>query len=261
MFETLILTFSGDLATLTLNRPEKRNAISAQTLVELAVALDAIERSSARVGMITGAGKAFCSGMDLEMLSGFSTRASEENREVWCRVAELFRRIWTFPKPLLAAVNGAAVAGGCGIATLCDFTLAAPEAQFGYPEVRIGFVPSIVSVFLPRQIGDKHARDLLLSGRIINAEEAKDLGLVNEVVSLRNLLERARSLAEELRAASPNSVSRTKHLLTSASAAALDAELEHAISENTRICKSADFKEGLAAFLGKRKPTWRRETQ
>jgi methylglutaconyl-CoA hydratase len=157
---------------------------------------------------------------------------------------------------MIAAVNGAAYAGGCGIATLCDFTLAVPEAKFGYTEVKIGFLPAIVSVFLTRQIGEKRSRDLLLTGRIIDARVAMEFGLITEVVPAEQLMIRAHELADELIAASPNSLARAKHLLTSAAAAGVDHDLERAIMENARIRCTADFKEGVASFLEKRKPVW-----
>ena len=259
MYSTLLLETATDVATITLNRPEKRNAISAQLIQELMSALEEVEKGPARLAIVTGNGKAFCSGMDLEMLSAIATQSPEENLADSRRMAAMFRRIWSFPKPLIAAVNGPALAGGCGIATLCDFTLAAPAAKFGYTEVKIGFLPAIVSVFLTRQIGEKRARDLLLTGRIVEAVEAKDLGLVTELVPAERLLWRARDLAETLLAASPTSLARTKRLLTDAAAAGLDADLERAVAENARIRATADFREGLAAFLEKRKPLWRSE--
>src|SRR5690242_15865460 len=198
MFSTLILDIGVQVATITLNRPDKRNAMSASMIAELQTALDEIEKSHARVGILTGAGKAFCSGMDLEMLAAIAQQSPAENQEDSRRMAKMFRRIWSFPRPLVAAVNGAALAGGCGIATLCDFTLAVPEAKFGYTEVKIGFLPAIVSVFLTRQIGDKRARDLLLTGRLIEAQEAKEMGLVNEIVAPEKLMERAHELSELL---------------------------------------------------------------
>src|SRR6202043_3953686 len=206
MFETLKLDFPGELAILTLNRPEKRNAISPQMLSELQSAFDTVEKSPARVGILTGIGKAFSAGMDLEMLSAIARQSPQENMDDSRRMARIFRRIWSFSKPLIAAVNGAALAGGCGIATLCDFTLAVPEAKFGYTEVKIGFLPAIVSVFLTRQIGEKRCRDLLLTGRIIDALEAKELGLVTEVVPAEHLLDRAHELAADLIATSPSSL-------------------------------------------------------
>ena len=261
MYSTLLLDISGQIAGITLNRPDKRNAVSATMIAELQTALDEVEKSHARVVIITGAGKAFCAGMDLEMLAAISQQSPAENQEDSRRMAKMLRRLWSFPRPLIAAVHGAALAGGCGIATLCDFTLATPEAKFGYTEVKIGFLPAIVSVFLTRQIGEKKARDLLLTGRIVEAAEAKELGLVNEIVPAENLLARARELAEVLIAASPGSLSRAKRLMTSAAAAAVDHDLERAILENARIRCTPDFKEGLASFLEKRKPVWQEKPE
>jgi methylglutaconyl-CoA hydratase len=273
-YQTLTLGIVNRLATLTFNRPEKRNAISAAMVEELFSAMDEIESSGARVAIVTGAGKAFCAGIDLDQLHAMATeankhkvlkggvlkgglpRASDANLADSRRLARLFRRIYDFPKPLIAAVNGPAIAGGCGLATLCDFTLAAPEANFGYTEVRIGFVPALVSVFLIRQIGEKRARDLLLSGRIIDAAEACRLGLVNEVVPQEKLLGRARELAEELLAVSPTSLIYTKRLLRELFQEELDHHLELALQENARIRSTPDFREGLTAFLEKRTPVW-----
>src|ERR1700674_453084 len=259
MFETLKLEFPGELALLTLNRPEKRNAISPQMLSELQSAFDTIEKSHARVGILTGIGKAFSAGMDLEMLSAIARQSPQENMDDSRRMARIFRRIWSFTKPLIAAVNGAALAGGCGFATLCDFTLAVPEAKFGYTEVKIGFLPAIVSVFLTRQIGEKRCRDLLLTGRILEAAEAKEFGLVSEVVPADRLMARTHELADLLIAASPSSLTRSKHLLVSSAAPGVDHDLERAILENARIRCTPDFREGLASFLEKRKPVWQGE--
>jgi methylglutaconyl-CoA hydratase len=256
MYTTLILEVSGHIAKITLNRPDKRNAISTTMMAELQTALDEIERSHSRVAIITGAGKAFCAGMDLEMLSAIAQQSPAENQEDSRRIAKMLRRIWSFPRPLIAAVNGVAFAGGCGIATLCDFTLASPEARFGYTEVKIGFLPAIVSVFLTRQIGEKRSRDLLLTGRVIDAAEAKEFGLVSEVVPADQLQDRAQELASTLIEASPSSLSRAKRLLISSQAAGVDHDLERAILENARIRCTPDFKEGLASFLEKRKPVW-----
>jgi methylglutaconyl-CoA hydratase len=250
MYSTLLLDLTGHVATITLNRPEKRNAMSAVMIA------DEIEKSHVRVGILTGAGKAFCSGMDLETLAAMAQHSPSENQEDSRRMARLFRRIWSFPRPLIAAVNGVALAGGCGIATLCDFTLAVPEAKFGYTEVKIGFLPAIVSVFLIRQIGEKRTRDLLLTGRIIDAAEAKEMGFINEIVPADKLLARSNELAEILISSSPASLSRAKRLMTSAAAATVDADLERAVLENARIRCTPDFKEGLASFLEKRKPVW-----
>jgi methylglutaconyl-CoA hydratase len=255
-FETLLLETTGHLATLTLNRPEKRNAITTQMIADLQTALDAIEKTNTRVVIITGKGKAFCAGIDLDLLQTIAQQSPAENQEDSRRIAKMFRKIWSYSRPLIAAVNGHALAGGCGIATLCDFTLAVPEAKFGYTEVKIGFLPAIVSVFLARQIGEKHCRDLLLTGRLVEAGEAKQLGLVNEIVPADKLLARAQELANTILTASPSSITRAKHLLVSAAAAGVDHDLERAVLESARVRCTPDFKEGLAAFLEKRKPIW-----
>jgi methylglutaconyl-CoA hydratase len=254
--ETLSVESSGHVATITLNRPEKRNAISIRMICDLHTALDSIEKTRTRVVIITGTGKAFCAGIDLDYLQQISNQSASENQEDARRIAKLFRKIWSYSKPMIAAVNGHALAGGCGIATLCDFTIAVPEAKFGYTEVKIGFLPAIVSVFLSRQIGDKRTRDLLLTGRTMEASEAKEMGLVNEIVPAENLMQRVNELAETLISVSPSSVTRAKHLLTCAAAGGVDADLERAVLESARIRSTPDFKEGVASFLEKRKPSW-----
>ena len=255
-YETLQFETAGHLSTITLHRPEKRNAISIQMIAELHAALDEIEQSPARVVILTGTGKAFCAGIDLDYLQAISRQTPAENQEDSKRIAKMFRKIWSYSRPLIAAVNGHALAGGFGIATLCDFTVAVPEAKFGYTEVKIGFLPAIVSVFLTRQVGEKRARDLLLTGRTLEAQEAKELGLVNEIVPAENLMTRVHELAEILLAASPSSITRAKHLLVSAAAANVDNDLERAVLESARVRCTPDFKEGIAAFLEKRKPIW-----
>jgi methylglutaconyl-CoA hydratase len=260
-FETLLLDTTEHLSTITLNRPEKRNAITTQMIADLQSALDAIEKTNTRVVIITGTGKAFCAGIDLELLQAIAQQTPAENQDDSRRIAKMFRKIWSYSRPMIAAVNGHALAGGCGIATLCDFTLSVPEAKFGYTEVKIGFLPAIVSVFLSRQIGEKRCRDLLLTGRLVEAAEAKELGLVNEIVSSERLVDRAHELAADLLAASPSSITRAKHLLVSAAAAGVDHDLERAVLESARVRCTPDFKEGLAAFLEKRKPIWQGDAE
>jgi methylglutaconyl-CoA hydratase len=260
-FETLLLDTTEHLSIIALNRPEKRNAITTQMIADLQSALDAIEKTNTRVVIITGTGKAFCAGIDLELLQTIAQQTPAENQDDSRRIAKMFRKIWSYSRPMIAAVNGHALAGGCGIATLCDFTLSVPEAKFGYTEVKIGFLPAIVSVFLSRQIGEKRCRDLLLTGRLVEASEAKELGLVNEIVPSEKLMARARELASDLLAASPSSITRAKHLLVSAAAAGVDHDLERAVLESARVRCTPDFKEGLAAFLEKRKPIWQGDAE
>ena len=255
-YRTLDLTFDSGVATLTLNRPEKRNAISYELIAELLVALEEAKKAPARVLILTGAGKAFCSGMDLENLKSLIGRTPEQNHEDSRTMASLFRTLFEFPKPTIAAVNGPAIAGGTGLALLCDFTLAVPEAKFGYTEVRIGFVPAIVSVFLLRQVGEKVARNLLLTGRIFDAEEALRIGLLTDIVPPEKLMRRARDLAAELMESSPLSLAYTKRMLADQARAEMDTRIEAAIQENARIRATTDFREGITSFLEKRKPQW-----
>jgi methylglutaconyl-CoA hydratase len=172
------------------------------------------------------------------------------------RIAKLFRTLYELPKPTIAMVHGAAIAGGTGLATMCDFTLAVPGAKFGYTEVRIGFVPAVVSAFLVLQIGEKQARELLLTGRLFTSEEALRLGLVNEVVEVESLETRMLELVGVLKANSPEAMAATKRLLRAQNKAWLDAALAKALTANAEARGTHDFREGVAAFLEKRKPVW-----
>src|SRR5438270_7689128 len=255
-FSTIKLAYDARVATITFSRPEKRNALSVQMIEEILAALAEVEGSDALVLIVTGAGKAFCAGMDLEELKSLTGKSPAENIADSERMARFFRAIYEFPKPTIAAVNGAAMAGGAGIATMCDLTLALAESTFGYTEVRIGFVPAIVSSVLVWQVGHKVARDLLLTGRVFEAAEAQSLGLVNEVVSPKRLLPRSRELAQQLQENSPAALRLTKKLLNSYLAKSLDKQVETAVQENAAIRSTPEFQEGIASFLEKRKPSW-----
>lgn len=255
-FGTVILENEGELALITLNRPDKRNALSPELIEDLMAALAAVERGPARLAILTGAGSSFCAGMDLAALRKLADQTAVQNLEDARRTAGLFRRVWSFPKPLIAAVNGAAVAGGCGLATLCDFTIATQDAKFGYTEVRIGFMPALISAYVQLQVGEKVARDLLLTGRIFDATEARALGLVNRVVTPEQLLPTARELAATVMTNSPHSLLATKRLLVRVDADELDRRIEVGIAESVAIRETPELREGLTAFLEKRKPRW-----
>jgi methylglutaconyl-CoA hydratase len=256
-FKTIQYAESAGIATITLNRPEKRNAISYELIDDLLAALKVTEQSEAQVLILAAAGKAFCAGMDLENLKQLIGRTDEQNIKDSETIAQLFRSLYDFPKPTIAAVNGAAIAGGTGLVTVCDFALTVPEATFGYTEVRIGFVPAVVSSFLIASIGEKRTRDLLLTGRIFSAQEAQQLGLVNEIVTAEELMTKARELAGRLMENSPASVRATKRLLAGYTREKLDRHIVEAVRENAAIRQTADFKEGITAFLEKRKPVWK----
>ncbi|HEX3894433.1 MAG TPA: enoyl-CoA hydratase-related protein [Terracidiphilus sp.] len=255
-FNYILAETSNGVRTLTLNRPEKRNALSPELIEELTVALQDAAECSCGVVILTGAGPAFCAGLDLDHLATISAKTPEENRRDSAHVARVLRALYDFPKPVIAAVNGPAIAGGMGLATIPDFTLAVPEAKFGYTEVRIGFVPAIVASFLLRQVGEKHTRDLLLTGRLIKAQEALDLGLVTQIVTPDQLLCTAKALAQSLLQNSPQAMQSVKRLLAKHASRRLDEELADAIEANASQRSTDDFKEGVQAFLHRRRADW-----
>jgi methylglutaconyl-CoA hydratase len=255
-YATLQIKEAGGIHTITLNRPERRNALNPQLIAELIHALGEAALCPCGVVVLTGAGTAFCSGMDLENLKSLTRQRPEDQRADAESTMWMMRRLYELVKPTIAAVNGPAIAGGTGLATLCDFTLAAPQAKFGYTEVKIGFIPAIVSVFLLEMIGEKKAKDLLLSGRILDAQQALAIGLVTEVVAEGELMTRVESLAASLLKNSPESMSAVKKLLCSFAKERLDRDLARAMRWNEKIRNSADFHEGLQAFLDKREPVW-----
>ncbi len=246
----------GGVKTITLNRPEKRNALNAEIIGELLQAFAAASECECGVVVLTGAGPAFCAGLDMEQLASVEGRTVEEHRRDSELMAGVLRALHDFPKPVIAAVNGAAIAGGMGLATIADFTIASPDAKFGYTEVRVGFVPAIAASFMIRQFGEKRTRDLLLSGRLLKAQEALELGLITQVVAEPELLPTAYALARGLLQNSPQAMQAVKKLLAKHSSRRLDEELEDSIAVNTQQRSMEDFKEGVAAFLHHRKPEW-----
>lgn len=255
-YGTILVADDGATRTITLNRPERRNAMTPEMQTELIAAMAEAAASTCRVVVLRGAGEAFCSGLDLTSLQAMNEKSAADHRVDAERIAKLFRTLYELPKPTIAAVHGAAIAGGTGLATICDFSLAVTSAKFGYTETRIGFVPALVSAFLTLQIGDKRARDLLLTGRLFDASEAYRLGLVNEVVAPESLDEHVKALARILAANSPESLAATKRLLTAQNKAWLDAAIAQAMEANAQARETEDFREGIAAFLEKRKPRW-----
>jgi methylglutaconyl-CoA hydratase len=258
-YKTILVEESASIRTITLNRPERRNAMTPEMQTELISALEDAASSSCRVLVLAGAGEAFCSGLDLSALHSMQDKSAAEHRLDAERIARLFIALYELPIPTIAAVHGAAIAGGAGLAFLCDFTLATPEAKFGFTEVRIGFVPALVSAFLVLQVGDKRSRDLLLTGRLIDAEETCRLGLVNEIVAPGELAQHVRSLADVLIANSPQSLKATKQLMAQQNKAWLNAAAAQALEANALARETADFREGITAFLEKRKPAWERK--
>ncbi len=255
-YATLEIKEADGIHTITMNRPERRNALNPQMIAELTHALGEAANCACGVVVLTGAGTSFCSGMDLENLKSLNKQRPEDQRADAESMMWMMRRLYELSKPTIAAVNGPAIAGGTGLATLCDFTVAAANAKFGYTEVRIGFVPAIVSVFLLEMVGEKKAKALLLSGRILDPAEALSLGLVSEVVPDDELPARVQALAASLLRNSPESMTAVKKMLSGFAKERLDRDLSRAMRWNEKIRNSADFREGLSAFLEKRDPVW-----
>lgn len=255
-YTTIQVTDAARVRTITLCRPERRNALTPRMRSELVTALEDTISSGVGTLILTGAGDAFCSGLDLSELQSMHERTSAEHRADAVGIAHLFRTLYELPLPTIAVVRGAAIAGGAGLAVICDFTLATPAALFGFTEARIGFVPALVSAFVALQIGDKRTRDLLLTARTLNADEAHALGLVSEIVPQERLELRTQELTRTLLANSPQSLSSIKKLMAAQNKAWLDTSIALAMSANSQARETEDFREGVAAFLQKREPHW-----
>jgi len=242
-------------AILTLCRSDKRNALSRALIADIDAAIArAANDSAARCVIITGEGPAFCAGMDLEELRASLTAEADV---VWAdaqRLAELYDTIYSLPKPTIAAVNGAAVAGGAGLVTVCDLAVSVPTAKFGYPEVRRGLVAAMVMPHLLRHVGERVARFMLLSGELIDAAEAMRTGLINQVVAADALMATAMSLARACAEGGPDALATTKALLKRFSTQALSVDEGAKASAAPRL--GDECRAGLAAFFEKRSAPW-----
>lgn len=244
-------------AVLTLNRPDRRNALNRQLVNDLREAFErAAQDASVRYVVMTGAGTAFCAGMDLAELSATLDQPNEAEQvtEDAERLSQLYEQIYALPKPTLAAVNGPAVAGGAGLATVCDLALASPLAKFGYPEVRRGLVAAMVMPHLLRHVGERAARDLLLRGDLIDAAEALRIGLINAVSPTEDVLGFTLCWAQCLAESGPMALASTKELLRdfgNVSQLRAKAARGSALARLTIECK-----DGLRAFLAKRPAPW-----
>lgn len=256
-FQTLRIQDKNQVRIITFNRPKVRNALSAQLLSELAKALTEAEQAEqVRAVILTGAGLAFCAGLDLEELKGVVGRSAEQHRIDSGNFRALLEKLYTFPKPTVAAVNGHAVAGGAGLACFCDITVMSEQAKIGFTEVKIGFVAALTSVLLVRLIGEKHARDLLLSGRLLSAVEAERMGLVNDLRPDEQVLPHALHRAVQMARNAPTSLMLTKKMLYTAPSMGLQEGLDYASEVNAVARLSRNLQEGVTAFLEERKPKW-----
>ncbi|MCX2743573.1 enoyl-CoA hydratase/isomerase family protein [Mangrovivirga sp. M17] len=256
--KTIVTNIEGRTGVITLNRPEKRNALNQELVSELKGQLLAWEdETSVKTVVIKGSGKAFCAGADLAYLQDLQTNTFEENLADSNHLKELFYMIYDYPKTIIACVQGHAIAGGCGLANVCDFTFSVPEAKFGYTEVKIGFVPAMVLVFLLRKIGEAKAKELLLSGDLISAEEAYNIGLVNKVIDAEDLEDYVLSFAEKLNTTnSGDSISITKKMIHKVQNLTLDEALNYASEMNAKARATDDCKKGISSFLNKEPLSW-----
>lgn len=261
MADYLRRDIDGPVATLTLDRPDKRNALNGALVAALHDALaEVADDDAVRVVVLTGAGTAFSAGADLAALRALQTASPMENQDDSARLAALFEAIYRHPKPIIAKVNGHAIAGGCGLAVVCDFAVAAESAKLGFTEVRIGFVPAIVSVFVVRTLGETAARDLLLRGRLIDASAAVEMGLITRSVAADDLDEVVNALAHEIATETSGSALRlTKRLLADLPGMGLQEALDHAATVNAIARGTDDCQAGIAAFLNKDDPPWKNE--
>jgi methylglutaconyl-CoA hydratase len=257
MSELVLYGHRAPAVVLTLNRADKRNALSRALIAELT---DAFERAKAddraRCVILSNAGPVFCAGMDLAELRE-SAEAPSGRDAVWddaLKLARLYDLIYTLPKPTVAAVNGAAVAGGTGLVTVCDLAVATPDAKFGYPEVRRGLVAAMVMPHLLRHVGERAARFLLLAGELIDAAEGLRCGLINEVVPAGQLIERSMQLAKSLAEGGPQALCATKKLLNQFSRQAVSIEEAAQASAAPRL--SEECRQGLQAFFEKKPAPW-----
>ena len=251
----------NSVLTLTLNRPDKRNALCAHLVTALKDALaEAADDDTIRVVVLTGEGSAFSAGADLAALQALQTATEEENLADSRHLSGLFEIITRHPKPIVAKVNGHAIAGGCGLAAVCDFSIVAEGAKLGFTETRIGFVPAIVAVFVLRKLGEAAVRDLFLRGHLIETAEAVRMGLVTRAVPANQLDAAVDKLAAELaRETSGSAVALTKELLADLPGMGLTEALDFAARLNTRARATDDCKAGIAAFLNKTDPPWKSE--
>ena len=243
---------------ITLNRPDKRNALSYQLVSEIKLAfMNAENDNDCKVIVIKGSGEAFCAGADLAYLQQLQTNTFDDNLADSRHLMELFQFIYHSNKVVISEVNGPALAGGCGLASICDFSFATPNSTFGYTEVRIGFVPAIVMVFLVRKVGEKNAREMLLNGDVFKADQALKYGLINYVVKPEELADNVFNFAQKIcKLASAQSLGLVKEMLANVQSMDVNKALEYAAQTNAKARTTDDCKRGIAAFLNKEKLSW-----
>jgi len=246
------------IAYIVLNRPEKRNALNAQFVEELKQAITKCDYDSeVRAIVLKSSGEAFCAGADLAYLQQLQDFSYDENLSDSKYLADLFKLIYSSSKPIISMVNGPALAGGCGLATVCDMCFSTPESTFGYTEARIGFIPAIVMVFLRKKVGETLAKKILFTGEVFSADKAFEYGLLTEIIGAEELETFVHEFVKKLIAhSSGGSLNRIKQMYNNLDDLSLDAALQYACEMNAKTRESDDCKRGIAAFLNKQKLKW-----
>lgn len=252
----LLVTEHDRYVEFRMNRAEKRNALSSELVIALIQGLEKYQHESwVRLVVLTGEGQAFSAGADLDALKSLQTATKDENLQDSAQLATMFRLLHEYPVPILGAINGHALAGGCGLASLCDITISVPHAKFGYTETRIGFVPAIVSKFLIPKVGITQAQRLLLSGEIISAEEAFRIGLITEVADQYD--DRVSYWIHVFtHQVSPLAVQSTRRLIREVAEKTVAESIDYAVLLNAEARMTEDCQKGIAAFLNKEKIAW-----
>ncbi len=256
-FETLEVKSKNNVAWVALDRPDVRNAFNEVMIEELIGVLDQVaEDSSVRVLVLTGNGKAFCAGADLNWMKKMKDFSYEENHADALRLAELMFKLYNLPKPTVARVNGASIGGSNGLVAACDIAIASHRAEFSLSEVKIGLVPACIGPYLLRKVGEKACRELFLSGERISADQARSMGLVNDVVTHANLTRRVEERISGLMTSGPNALAVSKELLSKISFMPLEEARDYTARVIAELRSGDEAQEGMTAFLEKRKPKW-----
>jgi methylglutaconyl-CoA hydratase len=252
MYTKILYSTGGGIARVTLNRPDKRNALDQESIAEVKDAVSAAGRDpQCRVVLLNGAGKDFCSGADLAGLEKTAQASVLDNMSDARNMAELFLMMRNHRCPIVAAVQGRALAGGCGLATACDIVLASESAQFGYPEVNIGFVPAMVMAILRRSVSEKAAFELVAAGEIVSAARAYELGVIQRVYPDAPFTAEVESYAARLALKSASAVMLSKRLLYQMDSMSFEAALEAGVQTNAIARMTEDCKRGIERFLKK----------
>jgi methylglutaconyl-CoA hydratase len=256
-YSTLTCEISNAVARITFNRPEIHNAFNSTVIAEMSIAFNALgQESDLRAVVLTGAGKSFCAGADLNWMRAVVDQSFDENLAESNALANLFYQIYSFDKPIIGRVNGAAIGGGTGFVAVCDIAIAARSAKFSFSEVKIGVVPACIGPYVIKKMGEGRARELFITGERMGAERAHEVGLVNKVVDDGKLDREVDSLLESIRSSGPNAVAMAKKLVSETPSMTPDEFKPYTAEMIARLRLSDEGQEGMDAFLNKRKPDW-----